>query len=213
MLMELREWLTAVAALVAVLLGALGLRTWRAQLRGTAAHDAARALLRAGLRLRDVLLESRSGFDQSAVHVAHRNLGDPRSSVPDLATDHVGASTLVYRDRQNLIHAAKREVEVARTEAEAIGDTSVPAACRPLLELASRHWISIDVLVNRMHDRYPGEPEIEARARRLEAASRQAVHCPGEPGSLDHFKAELQVAVATLHDHALEVMRGRKMPG
>jgi hypothetical protein len=73
---------TASAAVVGVVIAYAGLQTWKAQLKGRAAYDVARATLRGALRVRNAIESVRAPFiSVGEMHHAFKETGiDPVSA-------------------------------------------------------------------------------------------------------------------------------------
>ncbi|MBX3131765.1 MAG: hypothetical protein KF689_00085 [Gemmatimonadaceae bacterium] len=110
---------TAVSAAVVAILAAIGLGTWKTQLRGTAEYEMARRLLRATYKLRDELSYVRSPWMSAGeMHAAAEASGEKFDAFS--TEQHNRAFELAMNRRWRRLGDARTEMEAELLEAEVL---------------------------------------------------------------------------------------------
>lgn len=131
---------TGLAAIGAVWIGALGLRTWSAQLKGKTEYDLARRILRAVYEVRVRIGYVRNPF-MSAGEIATAFEAAGIEDTGDGA--HERASELVYAQRWNKLADAMSDLEVESLEAEVLWGPDVRQTISGLKRRAAELYVAI----------------------------------------------------------------------
>ena len=157
--MQLQSWValikdivTAIAAGTAAVIGVLGLRAWKAQLKGKTEYETARTLLRCVYKVRDAIRSVRNPL-QGAGEIAQalKESGvvierpDPRFQI--------ASEEAVYQRRWVGVRDAWQELDLAAFEAEVLWGKDTRDVLAPLRACAAELYSYIQ-----MHLRYVESP-------------------------------------------------------
>ncbi len=120
-----RDLVFAAAALGGLIVAAMGLSTWRKQLKGQHVYDTATRLLRAALKVRGAIEFVRQPFMTGAEQVrALEELGQAEPADTDKKTPSRGVAA-AYQVRWNRVMDATVELDTAALEAEVLWGSGV----------------------------------------------------------------------------------------
>lgn len=131
------ESLRTIATLAGVAVAWYGVNTWRRQLRGNVRHEVARALLRAGLRLRDQIHAARSVImDGGEIYLALKESGSSDAEIREKANAQGFEAGTLRRIRELWVRVGVFDEQ--RAEAEVLWGTAIVEQTGDLRELAVR---------------------------------------------------------------------------
>jgi hypothetical protein len=140
------DWIQAAAVAVGVVIAALGLVTWRKQLRGTRAEETALGLLEAALRARDAFQDARHAV----------TFGGPISG-----SDY-GSALAAAQSVDESLRNATRGLDVARVRAEAVFGPSARRVADDVYAVGGRLRATVwRTLLARAKDAQPVAPATE----------------------------------------------------
>lgn len=143
-----RDLITGIAAGVAALVAAIGLSTWRTQLKGKTEYELARRTLRSVYRVRDEISRVRGPFISSGevgVALTEAGIKDPK------APDGDRTAGAVYAKRWRGLTEAMSELEAESLEAEVLWGEEARAVQRGLRSCVGELYAAVT-----QHVRYEG---------------------------------------------------------
>lgn len=182
---------TGVSAAVVAILAALGLNTWKVQLKGTAEYELARRLLRAVLRTRDRVALTRSRFmSAEEMDRAFRAAGETRPVDAEEALRR--RYELAIDARWRLLVTAASELEAEILEAEVLWGAPYVDAGTELRKLV---WRLGNAIEEHLYDQRSKPPRGEVMSKERE--ERAVVLWRGAAsGETDAFTGELTAVVS-----------------
>jgi hypothetical protein len=142
----LKDLALGASAVVAAVVAVLGLRSWRAELRGKADFEVARALARATYKLRDALATCRVPLIRGAEYPSDY-LPPAPGAPPDRAAE-ANALAHVYNNRWKPVTTTLREFDAQMLEAEALWGPDIRPSADALHKCATTVFVSIESILD-----------------------------------------------------------------
>jgi hypothetical protein len=192
----------ALAAFGGLVIAALGLRTWKQQLRGTAEYDLARRLLRAALQVRDEIARLRNRW---AVVIAQSEADNASSTAEE--SKRKGWSPeferAAYDRAWRSLAAARSNLAVELTEAEVLWGTNARELIEPLDDCIAELSRAVRLHLSESAPWYRMESEDVIRAR-------EAILYDESIDGSDGFAKRIDTAVAKIDSALRPHLRSRR---
>jgi hypothetical protein len=131
-LSQIKDVITSLGVLGTLVLGVIGLNTWRRQLRGTSRYDVARRVVLHAYKVQDAIEIVRNPL----VSLPEKEVGEGRQ---------VAAEMKVYEARMGTLQERWAELKTTIFEARVFWGEEVDASCKPLeqmiKELRGQIWL------------------------------------------------------------------------
>lgn len=148
----LADSITAVAAAGGAVVAAMGLATWREQLKGRTQYDLARRMLEKTYRLREAIRSARNPVILGGeFHAAAEEETDGEETHPGATDEYNDAIAAVYDQRWKHVAEIKSDLEADAFEAEALwGSEETDEALEPLRDFHGRFFAVMNEHVMRL---------------------------------------------------------------
>jgi hypothetical protein len=189
----LNDVVTAGCAIVVAAAAALGLRTWREQLRGGAEYELARRLLRAALKVRDEIDVVRGRFIFAGeVEVAVKHSGSELPANPHERSQR--EYELVVHQRWKRLVGATSEFEAELSEAEVLWGAALQAEGQALRDIVVKLLNALEEHLEVTRDRVNPLPDPPEEAKKRKAIIWRSVGKTSE----DEFRREVVAAIGQI---------------
>lgn len=187
-LQAIKEVVVTLAALSGAVIAALGLRTWRRQLKGHTEYELARRFLRAVYRVRDAIgavrhpLMSVGEMAAAAESSGQRGVGNEASH-----SDFFGAA---YNKRWSHLQSAISDLSLEAVEAEVVWGKEGTAVVDPLYRCIAELRVSLELFLRDRQEERDDRLDSDHR-RKLEAV----VYSTSRGDAKDEFDTKVSGAV------------------
>ncbi|MBN2293343.1 MAG: hypothetical protein JXM70_13020 [Pirellulales bacterium] len=186
----------ALVAIAGLIIAAMGLQTWRSQLKGQTEYNLARRLLRAALKTRDAISIVRNPvMTGGEIHEAMKAVRQVEDT-PQSANKQPDEDAAVYNQRWRGVAEAMSDLNVESLEAEAIWGAQVVDAIKPLRDCVLKLGSTISRLLRDNARERKGRRRVLA-AEDIEEIDRIIYGMSSDPNE-DAFTGDVQTAIETL---------------
>jgi hypothetical protein len=187
-----KDTIVVASAIGAVCVAASGLKTWKAQLKGTVEYDLTRRLLRATYKLRDAFAVVRN-----PIMWANEFVPPPPDFKGDAEEERFYGMAAAYEKRWDHVVKARRELDAELLEAEVIWDSGVNERFHRVLQLQQELLVNLNAHLRSQNPR--NSPATRQSTHEAFRNRREVLYADGSPE--DEFAKDLALALKAVEDH------------